>query len=418
MIRTLRSRPNGRCSVVLSADPRPVEVSYAGVVAVTLLRSLLDEPAVPNPPRRVWRDWVVLAVAVTTVVVEAVVNENVTWRPFSTVIMVGMVTLLLWRRTHPLAVLGASFAILAVAERLSQVLYGEPFEYYAGAFVLLFPYALFRWGSGRHGAIGLGLMVVMLVSALAGDWTGVGDAIGGALVLFFPAGLGLEVRQLVGSRERDREQVKMRERELLARELHDTVAHHVSAIAIRAQAGRVVGADDPAGALDALVVIEREASRTLAEMRGIVGTLRGTERAELAPLPQLGDLHGLADAHAPQGLGGHLPVDVAIADDVGDVGPTVGGALYRLTQEAITNARRHARDATLVTVEVDTVGDAIHLLVDDDGRHQHSADASQGYGIVGMTERATLLGGSLSAGPRGDRGWRVEAVIPRQAVGS
>ena len=122
--------------------------------------------------------------------------------------------------------------------------------------------------------------------------------------------------------------------------MHDTVAHHVSAIAIRAQAGRVVGANDPAAALDALEVIEREASRTLAEMRGIVGTLRGGEDAEFAPQPGLADLERLASTDgAPR-------VEVNVARHVGDVGPTVGAALYRVAQEAITNARRHARGAT------------------------------------------------------------------------
>lgn len=395
-----------------------MEVSYAGGVAATLLHTLLAEPAVPDPPRRVWRDWVLLAVAVPTVVVEAIVNDNATWRPFSTVVVVGIVTLLLWRRTHPLAVLTTTFAALMIAERVSQALYREPFEYYSTAFVLLFIYSLFRWASGRDAAIGLVLMTVMMVSALVGDWTGIGEAIGGALVLLFPAGLGLEVRQLVGNRDRDRERVKLRERELLARELHDTVAHHVSAIAIRAQAGRVVGPDDPAGALDALAVIEREASRTLAEMRGIVGTLRGNEQAELAPQPQLDDLRGLADQAARAG-GDDLSIDVAIASDVGDVGPTVGAALYRVAQEAITNARRHARDATLVTVDVDMIDDSIHLVVDDDGCHHGVANTTtHGYGIDGMTERALLLGGALTAGPHGDRGWRVEATIPRQAAGS
>ncbi|WP_040494924.1 sensor histidine kinase [Ilumatobacter nonamiensis] len=383
-----------------------------------LLRTLLDEPAVPDPPRRVWRDWVLLAVAYPTVVVEGIVNVNATWRPFSTVLALAFVTMLLWRRTHPLAVLVGSLAFVMIAERLSQALYGEPFEYYSVAFVLLVPYALFRWASGRHMAIGLGLMVVMLVSMLAGDWTGIGDAIGGTLVFFFPAGLGLEVRQIVGNRERDREQVKLRERELLARELHDTVAHHVSAIAIRAQAGRVVGSDDPAGALDALAVIEQEASRTLAEMRSIVGTLRGTDPAELAPQPRLDDLRGLADPAPSVGNERQLVVNVTIADDVGDVGTAVETALYRLSQEAITNARRHARDATLVSVDVGRDGDAVRLIVHDDGRpSSQPTETTTGYGLVGMTERAHLLGGTLTAGPCTEKGWRVEASIPRQAVG-
>ena len=96
-------------------------------------------------------------------------------------------------------------------------------------------------------------------------------------MFLFPAVLGAECFDLVSSCDRDREEVKIRGRETLARELHDMVADHVSAIAVRAQAGQVVGANDAAAALDALAVIEHEASRTLAEMRGIVGWLRGSE---------------------------------------------------------------------------------------------------------------------------------------------
>ncbi|MGA9275334.1 histidine kinase [Ilumatobacter sp.] len=388
-------------------------------MAASLVNSLLAEPAVADPPRRVWRDWALLAVMVTTVVVEAFVNDAASWRPISTVVVVAMLSTLMWRRTHPLTVMVINFGVVLVAERIAQVASGEPFEYYSAAFLLLAPYALFRWGSGRHAAIGLGIMLATLVSALHGDWTGLGDAIGGTLVLLFPAVLGLEVRNLVGSRERDREEVKLRERELLARELHDTVAHHVSAIAIRAQAGRVVGANDPDAALDALVVIEEEASRTLAEMRGIVGTLRGDARAEFAPQPQLTDLHRLATGPREPQDGDGPRVEVTVASDVGDVGPTVGGALYRMAQEAITNARRHARSATIVSVDVATDGEQILLRVDDDGLDTTaSADGSGGFGIVGMTERAHLLGGTLTAGPNADRGWRVAASIPRQAVGS
>ena len=94
------------------------------------------------------------------------------------------------------------------------------------------------------------------------------------MVLLFPAVLGAAVRYRTNFRHRSLEQVRLRERERLARELHDTVAHHVSAIAVRAQAGQVVATTRPAAAVEALRVIEAEASRTLAEMRAMVGVLR------------------------------------------------------------------------------------------------------------------------------------------------
>ena len=140
--------------------------------------------------------------------------------------------------------------------------------------LLLLPYSLLRWGSGREILIGLPVILVTLALSLAMDFTGVVDSVVGSLILMFPATLGVSVRYWSSSRVRELDQVKLLEREQLARELHDTVAHHVSAIAIRAQAGRVVSASDPDAAVAALVVIEDEASRTLAELRSMVGALR------------------------------------------------------------------------------------------------------------------------------------------------
>ena len=158
-----------------------------------------------------------------------------------------------------------------------------PVGLYTMAFVVLLPYSLVRWGSGRDVGIGLVFILVALVLGLAFDYTGIGDSVAGSIFLLFPATLGAAVRYWTTSRLRERDQVKLRERAELARELHDTVAHHVSAIAIRAQAGRVVAATHPEAALDALEVIEQEASRTLAELRTMVGGLREDEAAIARP---------------------------------------------------------------------------------------------------------------------------------------
>src|ERR687888_2378315 len=109
-----------------------------------------------------------------------------------------------------------------------------------------------------------------------------------------PAALGASIRYRASSRLREADQVRLREREQLARELHDTVAHHVSAIAVRAQAGRTVAASRPDAAVDALAVIEEAASRTLADLRALVGTLRDGEDADLAPQRGVADIARLA----------------------------------------------------------------------------------------------------------------------------
>ena len=378
-----------------------------------LLATLLAEPAVVNPPRRVWRDWVLIAVLTSAAIIEGAFREDLVWGPWSMIAVALLGLTLLWRRQHPLAMTTLAMGAFVVLDQLARIIDDGPVEAFTSAFLLIHVYALFRWGSGRHCAYGLGVMAAAFTSGNFVSWTGIGDAIGGAIVLLFPAVLGAEVRHLVQRRERDREEVKVRERELLARELHDTVAHHVSAIAVQAQAGRAVGVQDPAAALDALQVIETEASRTLAEMRSIVGTLRETSNdaaaVELAPQAALADIHRLAES--PVAAGG--PCVVVHMTGVDAVGPTIGAALYRIAQEAITNAHRHAIDATRIDVVVDRDAHNVRLVVDDDGAHQRSTtSASDGFGLIGMTERAELLGGTLRVGPNGERGWRVVAMIP------
>ena len=122
----------------------------------------------------------------------------------------------------------------------------------------------------------------------------VADLIAGSAFFLLCGALGASVRYRTGSRLRERDQVRLREREQLARELHDTVAHHVSAIAIRAQAGRTLAATRPEAAVDALEVIEEAASRALSELRAIVGALRDGDEADLAPQRGVADLARLA----------------------------------------------------------------------------------------------------------------------------
>jgi signal transduction histidine kinase len=191
--------------------------------------------------------------------------------------------------------------------------------------------------------------------------------------------------------------------------LHDTVAHHLSAIAIQAQAGLVLArSSSPDGATEALEIIDREAARTLAEMRAMVGALRdrGNE-ASLAPRRHLEDIERLATTGTDS-----LRVDIDLRGDLTDLPPALEAALYRVAQESVTNARRHAQLATRVEVTVTGNAKEVQLTVSDDGARTTAANAP-GYGLVGMTERVSLLGGTLQAGPGPERGWRVRAVLPR-----
>jgi signal transduction histidine kinase len=283
---------------------------------------------------------------------------------------------------------------------------GEPMMVDTAVYFLLVPYALFRWGAGREAAIGMALILVWqtLTSAIDGNW---GDVAAGPLFLSLPAALGASVRYRTSSRVRGAEQVRLREREQLARELHDTVAHHVSAIAIQAQAGRTVASSRPDAAVDALETIEEAASRTLAELRALVRALREGEEPELGPQRGVADIARLAD-----GAGDGPSVDVQLAGDLDSLRPLIGAAIYRIAQESITNARKHARHATRIDVRVTGDTDVVRLTVGDDGDSVPSG-AEPGYGLAGMTERAALLRGTLEAGPSAGGGWTVTAVLPR-----
>ena len=124
---------------------------------------------------------------------------------------------------------------------------------------------------------------------------------------------------------------------------------------------------------------------------------------------------GVADVELLARTAGDTPhVDVELSGDLTDLGASLGVAIYRIAQESITNAIRHARHATRIEVRVLGGDSFVRLTVSDDGdAGQFSADTSWGYGIAGMTERAKLLGGTLEAGPSPDRGWTVDAVLPR-----
>jgi signal transduction histidine kinase len=111
-------------------------------------------------------------------------------------------------------------------------------------------------------------------------------------------------------------------------------------------------------------------------------------------------------------VAGAARVDVALAGDLENLPPAVAAAIYRIAQESITNATRHARDATRIEVRVTGDRDAVRLTVRDDGGVV-VANGAGGYGLAGMAERATLLGGTLVAGPAPGRGWSVDAVVPR-----
>ncbi|WP_155341866.1 sensor histidine kinase [Acrocarpospora corrugata] len=369
---------------------------------LALLRSLWDEPSPPNPPRRVWRDWALVCVLVPVAVLEGVLRPELPWRVVAVLLTIGLVPTLLWRRTRPLLMFAIIFGATALAPLLTE---GDSPETNTMAFLLIVLYAMFRWGSGRDAAIGLTIMLVAVSLSIFFGRLARTDIVSAFAVIFAAIAVGAAFRYRARARMRELDQVKLLERERLARDLHDTVAHHVSAMAIRAQAGLATSASHPDAAAEALHVIEAEASRALSEMRAMVRVLR--HHADLTPGPSISDLAQLASRPRSGPA-----VDVGISGDLDDLPPSVEAAIYRLAQESVTNARRHARHATRIQVRVTADDTSVRLQVTDDG-DVGAARSSSGYGIIGMIERADLIGGTCEAGPAPDRGWHVTAVLPR-----
>src|SRR4051812_41530163 len=340
---------------------------------------------------------------------EGVLRDDVAWRPFATIVAVGLAPVMLWRRTQPLACVAVGFGT-AMALGLAT-LAGGPSHVGLNAmiYVLVLVYALVRWGSGREIVIGLMFVLIAAVIGTVADYTGPSDFIGGFGILTASAAGGAAFRYRAESWRRALEQIRSQERVGLARELHDMVAHHVSAIAVQAQAGRALAGQRPEAGLEALAAIEGEASQTLAEMRAMVRVLRDEAPAEYAPQPGVADLDRLS-GDSPTGP----RVEVTVSGDLSALPRAIDAAVFRIAQEAVTNARRHARNATLVDVRVTGNQSTVSLAVRDDGATA-AGNSDPGFGMVGMSERALLLGGTYQAGPCPGGGWAVVATLPRRA---
>jgi signal transduction histidine kinase len=211
---------------------------------------------------------------------------------------------------------------------------------------------------------------------------------------------GWYLRSLDGRRHRAVAAARRAQRLELARDLHDFVAHDVSEMLAQAQAGQVLADRDAAAAAGTLPVIEQAALRALASLDRTVAMLHdGPARASLHTLD---DLRELADR-----FGAELDLDPDL-----EVPRELAATAYRVVVEALTNVRRHATGASRVEISVRRVGDALEVAVADDGRGTAPPSRRGGLGLPGLQERVRMLGGTLTAGPREPRGWRLAAVLP------
>jgi signal transduction histidine kinase len=313
--------------------------------------------------------------------------------------MVSLGTLLLFTNVDASLTLAGIVGQLTVAylvarrrRRLASVLLASPFLLAAVA------------APPRHGGIPAALIAVLVVAAEV-----LGDA-------RRQRGQALAERDATRQAMTDtlREQAATQERARIARELHDVVAHHVSMVAVQAETARLTTPGMPPEGQERLAAIGDTARDALTEMRRLLGVLRTDDAggAEREPQPGLGRLDELLDGAREAGTS----VRLAVHGDVVALPPGVDLTAYRIVQEALTNARRHAPGAE-VEVDLRFDRDVLRVLVRDDGPGPAEDGPAHpgGHGILGMHERVAMVGGSLRVGASGSGpagGFAVEARLP------
>jgi signal transduction histidine kinase len=290
---------------------------------------------------------------------------------------------------------------------------GQSIAYPIAEFMAL--YALAAWTSTREFAIGTTVFVAaVFASALLPN-----GGLDGS-VLFATVGVVamLLVRNIVKDRE-NKAQLAERERDVaareavveerarIARELHDAIAHNVSMVVMQAGAERRVLEKGDGSPHEVLATIEQVGRGALTEMRRLIGMLRSDAGDPLAPEPGLADVSLLVDQVREAGL----PVDLTIEGARHELPLGIELSAYRIIQEALTNALKHAGDAR-ASVLIRYGEDSLELEISDDGAGEPAPVASGGHGLVGMKERVALYGGRIDAGRRPGRGFAVRVRLP------
>jgi signal transduction histidine kinase len=335
-------------------------------------------------------------------------------------------TVLLARRRHPVATL-AFVSALGVAKALIWV--GSPGFGFALP-MLVASYSVGRYDRGQHPWLVLfGSGGLIVITFLIHDARVPGVVPSGSLATFYVVALGMlptgralqikdlraelseaRARQLAIERDEAARRAVSDERSRIARELHDVVAHAASMIVLQAVAAQQMLEGEPDRARAPLEAIETMARQALEEMRRLLLFLHLDERptiAALEPAPGIDALRTLVDRVVAAGQ----PVDLRIDGHQRSLSPGLDLAVYRVVQEALTNAVRHARGAA---TEVAVLLGGDHVELDIVNRAGASSDGGQGggRGLVGMRERVRLYGGVFEAGPSPDGGFRIHARLP------
>ena len=357
--------------------------------------------------------------------VEAFVGEANRWLELALMFgALGMTLPLAWRRTRALAMV----SVVAGAISVQSLLTDPPEGIWTLIAVIIAAYSVAAFESSiTRSALVAGVLGLAVVVSILRDQSDSSTNIAPTVLVFvlvpWIAGRTLHhqdrrthtLAAQVGSLERERSllarEAVVQERARIARELHDVVAHSLSVIAIQADAAESALEHDASLAREPLVAVKQTAREALREMRLLVGFLRDAgDSPGLEPQPGLQSVNALVEQVRSAGLA----VDLTIEGDVGKVAPGVDLVAYRIIQESLTNALRHAK-AKRADVAVRYLPDAILVQVSDDGVGipPRQSGAQVGHGLVGMRERVSLYGGSLDITATVGRGVCIEARLPR-----
>lgn len=367
-----------------------------------------------------------VAVIVTMAIVTATEPDSVPpGHAFAYALGLALAGLVLFRRRWPVGVLLASVATLLVYYSL---------DYPGFSPALALAVALYTTAAAGHlrwSLVVTALVIVAGYSFRLSDYQErplqvVASALqdGTLLIVVFLLGDAVRSRRALVAEARERARLESAEREQeaqrrvaderlrIARELHDVIAHTVALITVQAGVAADVLDESPDVAKSALQTIRAASREAMDELRSTVGLLResGRAAAPLAPAPGLEQLEGLVDMATATGL----EVKVSLSGDPRALPAAIDLTAYRIVQESLTNVLRHA-GATTATVAIDYLPNAVVIEVGDDGKGSGgSQGAGAGYGLAGMRERATALGGRFQAGPAPGGGFHVRAWLPTE----
>ncbi len=315
------------------------------------------------------------------------------------------------RRLHPTAAGVFAQAVVAITFAVwgDTQIFGNSIAWFCAL------YGLTAWSSRRNFLAGTSFVFVSNVAAAAGSAGSLQRSMPFAVVTLVVMVL---VRHVLGDRER-RVQLAERERDVaareavveerarIARELHDAIAHNVSMMVVQAGAERRVLDSDSGATREVLETIEKIGRGALTEMRRLVGMLRSDAADPLAPQPGLNDLALLVQQVREAGL----PVELSVEGEPRGLPVGIELSAYRIVQEALTNALKHAGNAQ-ATVHVRYGAESLELEIVDDGAGGAARAGGGGHGLVGMRERVALYGGRLDAGRRPSGGFAVRVLLP------